>query len=145
MSTPADSTGESHGLNDKQVRQCDAERQYLEGLLNNRLNFYMVFASLLIVGLFGSDAITTSQRVVGLAFGAAVSTVLGLAVWRTHLLIEHILDQLNTAAWHPYAVARREVNCSRFRILRVNANVTFALIPSILAVLFVILAGLAAW
>ena len=125
-----------------QTEAYDAERKYLEDVLNRRLNFYMVFASLLIVGLFGSDAVTRELRILGALFGAAVSALISVSVWRTHRLVAYIVERINSTRRHPYAEARAWIELQEPSVGRGNANAAFARVPILVGWLFVFIAVL---
>lgn len=85
--------------------QWEKERAHLEGLLQNRINFYLVFSTLLL-GLavqIGDGRLKTAT----LLAGSLVSTVMSLSVLRTTRLVRDVLKKLCELPSHPYRVIRR--------------------------------------
>jgi uncharacterized membrane protein (Fun14 family) len=76
------------------LTRVDVERKHLEGLLKDRINFYLVFASVFMVGLSRID--NDKVRVAALAAITIVSLLIGLAILRTHLLVRKALVDIKT-------------------------------------------------
>ena len=114
---------------DETAQQIDVERKHLEGLLKDRINFYLVFVSVFLLGLSRLDF--PQLRVFLLAAVTVVSAAISLAVLRTYRLVEKALEALPTS--HPYKKFRAEV---RFPP---NANWFLVPVPLFLTVLFFIL------
>ena len=86
------------GVNDR--KEMDAERKHLETLLKDRLNFYLVFASLFVLGLYRGPVSSPAVEVL-LTAGTMVSLLLFLAVLRTYLLVSAALRELRSYTMHP--------------------------------------------
>jgi len=84
----------------------DAERKFLEGLLKERFNFFLVSAPIFLIGVFQAK-LDDSQRRYALAFGIVVFLLATLSILRTHLLVGRALEHLSTS--HPYKVIEKEV------------------------------------
>ena len=108
----------------------DNERKHLESLLKDRINFYLVFASLFIAGTVSANDIDPTVRTWILYVGAAVSLLLCAAVIRTTWLVERALNRLDTS--HPLVTLRAGSNC-----ILLNANYHLVLIPVIMSALFI--------
>ena len=118
-------------FNDK--REMDAERKHLETLLKDRLNFYLVFASLFVLGLY--RGIPSPEFEVLLVAGMIISLMLFLAVLRTHRLVQAALTEIKGyQPRHPY---RQLVD--RVAWPRVDANKYLILIPLVLTLAFFLL------
>ena len=75
------------------------ERKHLEGLLKDRINFHLIFASVFMAGLSNMDDL--SIRKWALAAITAISLVIFLAVLRTFLLVRQALEDMR--AWRSSA------------------------------------------
>jgi hypothetical protein len=82
-------------------KDMDDERKFLEGLLKERFNFFIVMAPIYLFGVFQAQ-ITPIQRVCALAFGLVVFALFCAAIWRTNSLINKALDALRGDENHPY-------------------------------------------
>jgi acid phosphatase len=88
--TPSENQ-ESH---QDQQRAINEESRYLEGLLKDRFNFFLVWAPIFLFGVFKAN-LSDTQRLLALAFGFIVFLLATLSILRTHLLIENALDALD--------------------------------------------------
>src|SRR5215467_14687154 len=111
------------------AEQVDVERKHLEGLLKDRINFYLVFVSVFLLGLSRLDF--PEVRIYLLGAVTVVSAAISLAVWRTYRLVGKALKAL--PGDHPYKKFRNEVSFPP------NANWFLVPIPAFLTVLFFIL------
>lgn len=86
--------------------QWDKERVHLEGLLQSRINFYLLFSTLLL-GLavqIGDGRLKWATLFVG----SVVSTLMSVTVLRTTILVRRVLDELcRLAPTHPYSMIRK--------------------------------------
>ena len=110
------------------LTRVDGERKHLEGLLKDRINFYLVFASVFMVGLSRID--NDKVRVAALAAIMIVSLLIGLAVLRTHLLVRKALAEIKTDKQHPYYRYQKAVTFPG------NANNILVSVPFILTIFF---------
>jgi len=89
----------------EQQRAMNKERKFLEGLLKERFNFFLISAPIFLFGVFKVN-LGDTQRLLALAFGFIVFLLATLSILRTHLLIGHALDALDNT--HPYKVIGRK-------------------------------------
>ena len=87
--------------------RIDNERKFLEGLLKDRFNFFIVSAPVYLFGVFHAD-ISHTQRLWALGFGAIVFSLFTFAIVRTSKLIGHALDLLLKDKQHPYFILCEE-------------------------------------
>lgn len=117
-------------------RTLDQEREYIEGLLNDRFNYYLVFASLLLLATFGNNSLTDEVRAILLLAGALVSGLIAYTVGRTRHLLEVLLNRLRADESHPYGIAFRAVG-EDHRFYRRNANDILLCVVWLLTALFI--------
>ena len=122
----------SHHEVQKDSAEFDAERKHLEGLLKDRINFYLVFSSLLLVGVF--KIFDPEVRMLALRVGTVVSFLITLVVIRTTVLVDNALRKIRKDHEHPYTQISRRY--SYFW----NANYSLVGIPIIVTGLFLYLA-----
>ena len=79
-------------MDDKDIDAVNAERKHLETLLQSRVNFHLLFASVFMAGL-GSlqDPIIRMWALVAIF---SISLLLLLAVWRSYRLVQKALDDV---------------------------------------------------
>ncbi|HMG46295.1 MAG TPA: hypothetical protein VK614_02395 [Allosphingosinicella sp.] len=103
-------------------RTVDEERAYIEGLLNTRFNYYLLFVPLLFVPVSGENALSNYARAGILFFGAIVSALMAYMVIRTKLLLDALLKTIvDGREKHPYKLACEAVERDKPRYSR-NAN-----------------------
>lgn len=86
------------------MNDLDEERKYLEGLLNTRFNFYLVFNSLLLVAAYSTDKQVHTFLL--LVLGLCVSVFFTTATIRTYHFVSHVSNRIiDEQATHPYAKA----------------------------------------
>ena len=115
-----------------EIERFDVERKHLEGLLKDRLNFYIVFAAVFLLGSLNLTWVRARAWV--LTGGTIVSLLIGIAVVRTHRLVGKTLAELEKDETHPYTIIKQRVR------IPPNANGFLVAIPFVLTALF---AGLA--
>lgn len=119
---------------DAERQLIDEERKHLEGLLKDRTNFYLVFASLFILGTVRTQGESFAARPFILLVGTTASVLIALAVWRTHRLVTLALNDITQEKFkHPYRTYRDSI---RFPP---NANHLMIFVPLILSLLFLVL------
>lgn len=107
----------------------EAERKHLEGLLKDRINYYMVFASVFIVGV--TSIPNEAVRAVALLTWTITSFLMSFAILRTHELVMEALQEIEkTCPDHPYIRWKKRVSVS------VNANTLLVPVPFILSIAF---------
>ncbi|MBW2648460.1 MAG: hypothetical protein JRC53_01370 [Deltaproteobacteria bacterium] len=75
------------------------ERQFIENLFNQRLNFYLVVYSLVIAGAF--NAVDPHDRALVLAIGIFLCAILALSMYRACHKLLLILKLLHRTNGHP--------------------------------------------
>jgi 5'-nucleotidase (lipoprotein e(P4) family) len=105
--TDAKTPSENQESHQDQQRAINEESRYLEGLLKDRFNFFLVWAPIFLFGVFKVN-LSDAQRLLALAFGFIVFLLATLSILRTHLLIEHALDALDDT--QAYKVISRKTN-----------------------------------
>lgn len=111
----------------------DKERRYLEGLLVHRIGFYLIFAPVYLQ--FAYQAIVGPwMRTVVLGIGTVASVLFGLAIWRTHGLVQAALDKIKDDPSHPYVILKKDISWPPW-----NANKILLGIPLVITLLFVVL------
>lgn len=125
---------QDEGKLDSERKLIDDERKHLEGLLKDRTNFYLVFASLFILGTVRTQGESFAARPFILLVGTIASVLIALAVWRTHRLVDLALKDITQEKFqHPYRTYRESI---RFPP---NANHLMIFVPLILSLLFLVL------
>ena len=137
--------------NGKDRRSMDDERQYLENLLNQRFNFYLVFVSFFLFGIFGGS-LGNMERGIALVIGAFISLFIALAVLRTRMLVEEALNDLRELHRHPYGTLYKRLKDKEkyktkwywpfnwYGPLRTSANNYIATVPWLVTMLLLALA-----
>lgn len=123
-----DGRSEQTGAVRRATKQVDRERKHLEGLLKDRINFYLVFASVFMLGLSRIDSLWI--KVWALFIITVVSLLITLAVLRTHRLVEAALRDIRRDENHPYTRYRSTI------AFPWNANWILLYVPIILTVFF---------
>lgn len=114
----------------ERIDRVDAERKHLENLLVNRINFYLVFTPVYLAGVYQIQ-IGPGMRLLALVVGTFISALLGLAIWRTHLLVQKALEEIGELApRHPYIDYKRKISFPG------NANKMLVWIPLIMTLFF---------
>lgn len=114
--------------------EVDKERQFLEGLLKERFNFFIVMAPVYLFGVFAAN-ITHNQKLLALGFGLAVFALFSLALWRTNSLINKALDALTKDDAHPYAfLCKQAGRRPRANTLLFAISVLFVLLTLVLLI-----------
>jgi hypothetical protein len=132
----------------KQLPELDAldkERQYLEGLFYSRLNFYFVFAPIVLGALYSKERwFGPTERTLGLLIATLISGLITLSVLRTHLLIEVLLRELRrTGKPNGYQWASAEVTklgiLRKLPIMKTTSNTFLVCVPCCVTLIFLIL------
>ena len=112
----------------------DEERKYLEGLLKERFNFFLVFASIVVAGTVAGDGVDPAVEQLIYIAAVFVSVPIGLAILRTDALVNRALSALPDG--HAYRViAKKPV---RFLPARANSYLVWVALPAVV-LLFVVL------
>jgi hypothetical protein len=114
------------------IDRIDAERKHLEGLLKDRISFFLLFAPVLVAASYNIANLRIRTAVLGL--GTVVSLLLAFAILRTHRFVELALDDIRRDPEHPYT---RYQTAIRFPP---NANWLLVWIPFLLSAMFLFLA-----
>ena len=120
------------GENDRRsdIERIDNERKHLEGLLKDRINFYIVFASVFMVGL--SQIADEWIRAWALLAMTLVSLLITLAVVRTHRFVEAALADIRADDGHPYTKYWKNI------AFPWDANWSLVFVPVVLTLFFAI-------
>ena len=82
----------------------DEERKFLEGLLKDRFNFFIVSAPVYLFGVQAAN-ISHAERIWALAVGLIIFVLFTLALRRTNKLVNETLDILRCKhPQHPYSI-----------------------------------------
>ena len=82
----------------------DEERKFLEGLLKDRFNFFIVFAPAYLFGVRAAN-ISQAERVGALAVGCIIFMLFTRALRRTNKLVNETLNILRCKhPQHPYSI-----------------------------------------
>ena len=113
------------------VDAVNAERKHLETLLQNRVNFHLLFASVFIAGLANlNDPTVRLAALVAISF---ISVFLAFAVLRSYLLVQQALKEIRKEDT-PYG---RYCKARRARLVP-NANHFLLAVPICLTIAFVL-------
>lgn len=117
-------------------RTLDEEREYLEGLLTSRFNFYLGFAGVVGAGLTQVQA--TGERAALVAIAFFLSLLFWRALFRTHVLVKYLLEEIDSDETHPLSRARRRAEAKvEARLFPGNANQYFGqYIPGAITIAF---------
>ena len=117
------------------IARVDPERKHLEGLLKDRIHFYLVFSGLFFAGIY---QLHEPIRRIGIVAGTVVSILLCLAIIRTFRLVRRALKDIETIdKTHPYVRYRSAITVPP------DANYLLVSIPILLTCFFGVLAWLA--
>jgi hypothetical protein len=119
------------------VDAVNVERKHLETLLQQRINFHLLFASVFVAGMAGVPDPATKFWAL-----AMISVVSGLIVWalcRTYDLVEQALTVLRNDETQPYSVFSRHAR------IKTNANSILLAAPVFLTTCFVAAAVFYGW
>ncbi len=109
--------------------QVESERKHLEGLLKDRINYFMVFASVVVIGV--PNIINEKVRVVALLAWTTASFLMSFAILRTHRLVTEALEEIKKHyPHHPYKVWSAKIKFPG------NANTLLVLVPFVLSIVF---------
>ncbi len=94
----------------KSQREWDMseERAFIENLVVQRFNFFLLFFTLIVAGAVGVKNETNLKAV--LIVGAAVSCMITYTLIIANMKLNHILDRLDSK--HPFRVIEKEVGLS---------------------------------
>lgn len=119
------------------IKEVDVERKHLEGLLKDRINFHIVFASIFITSL--SEIQKSGMKIAALGIVTAVSMLIALAVLRTHLLVEEALKEIKNGSAHPYKQYHNKV------WFRCDANTLLVFVPFLISGFFLVVLCMSLW
>jgi len=103
----------------KPIDRIDAERKHLEGLLKDRISFFLIFTPVLVAASYNIPDCRIRAGV--LATGTVVSLLLALAIYRTHFFVQMALNDIIEDEQHPYAIYEKAI--------RFPPNANWILIP----------------
>ena len=120
-------------------KRMDEERKFLEGLLKDRFNFFVVAAPIYLFGVFRAE-IPPTQRTWALVAGFIIFAMFARAVARTNSLINKALDTLSEDKDHPYTILCEQAG-ERPRANNLLVAITVAFVLLILIFLITSLCG----
>ena len=89
------------------IERVDAERKHLEGLLKDRISFFLLFAPVLVAASYNIHDLLIRAGVLGI--GTMVSFLLALAILRTHRFVDLALGDILQGEQHPYTKYRKAI------------------------------------
>ena len=92
-------------------RTFDQEREYLEGLLTSRFNFYFVFAGAIAAG--ATQLSDPLEQGVLFIVSSVVSGLFWCALYRNYLVVAAIIAEIDKIEGHPLQMARAAVGSSK--------------------------------
>lgn len=113
------------------LEDWDNERKHLESLLKDRLNFYLVYASLFVIGSLRLKVVAPELYFPVLIIGAVVSFLIAVAVWRTYVLVRQALAKIKSYDHHPYTSL-----CKEIQFWRYDANHPLLAIPFLMTAFY---------
>ena len=112
------------------VEHLRREREHLENLFADRINFYLVFAAGVLVFLVDKDSTFRFEKA-ALFTVVTVSFVMLVALTRTLVLVWLVLDELVLADPHgPYSRYHKALEKEPLKYLLPNANALLLCLPS---------------
>lgn len=84
------------------VWDMSQERAFIETLLNQRFNYFLIFYSLIFVGFVNSKNPLLGETI--LIFGSIISIFFILVLYRTHNKLDKILEVLSQDNTHPVSI-----------------------------------------
>jgi len=87
------------------------EREFMENLLCQRFNFFLLLYGLVVAGAV--SARTQSHLIVILAMGALITLFLGFTIYRANFKLALIINELGKDKAHPVAVIEAEARRHR--------------------------------
>jgi hypothetical protein len=111
------------------IEQLQREREHLEKLFSDRINFYLVFAAGVFIFLLDKNPGNTYARPILICI-FLISVAMLLALLRTFLLVKRVLNQIRSHQGEVYSELARGV------WFHVNANVFLIFVPFILCAYF---------
>ena len=113
------------------VWDMSQERVLIYTLLNQRLQFFLVFFSVVVAGAINASSQARMQII--LIFGAVISWLLGIVIVRTQSRLTEVLNILSRDSTHPYTIVTLQTNQKN----RIQPLVSYS-IPVICATLLTI-------
>jgi hypothetical protein len=111
------------------VWDMSQERVLVETILNERLNFFLVFFSVVLAG--SVNARSDQQLTLVLCLGSLLAMLLAFALVRAYLKLQTILTMLRADATHPFTIVDGR-HSSRFAARAVTGIAIPALLTSLL-------------
>ena len=109
------------------VWDLSQERVFVYTLLNQRIQFLIVFFSIVVAGTISAKSQEHMQII--LIFGATISWLLGIAIIRTQARLAKVLNILSQDPTHPFTIVTLQTNHKR----RIQPLLSYA-IPAICAI-----------
>jgi hypothetical protein len=119
------------------VEAVNVERKHLETLLQQRINFHLLFASVFVAGM--ANVPDPVIKFWALAMISVISALIAWAVCRTYDLVEQALTVLRNDKSQPYSVFSRNAR------IKTNANHILLAVPIFLTACFATAAVFYGW
>lgn len=115
------------------IDKVDEERKHLETLFQERINFYLVYASVAVMGV--ANISDETIRVLALWMTLIISVVMSLSLVRTFLLVRMALDDITNRGYLPYSDYHRAIKFPG------NANYFLVVVPILITFFFFVMAA----
>jgi phosphoglycerol transferase MdoB-like AlkP superfamily enzyme len=112
------------------IEQLQREREHLERLFSDRINFYLVFAAGAFIFIPDKGVSSTYARPIMICT-CLISFLMFFALWRTFRLVNRVLDQITIN--YPKEVYSQSAKAVRFPG---NANTFLFFVPLVLLLYF---------
>ena len=99
-------------------RTFDEERDYIEGLMNSRFNYYLLFSSFTFIAI--ANVKVFAVKIALLFVALVVSTFFSLILYRSYKMLGFLLKNLGEN--HPYTLAKNELEKNKRRFLVSDAS-----------------------
>lgn len=99
------------GDNHKDIWNISDERQFIENLLYQRVNFFIVFYSLILAGALSAHSQSHLKMV--LVLGTIVSVLFTVSIYLLQHKLEALINIVRGDAHHPAAIVYEEIRKSK--------------------------------
>lgn len=98
----------------------------MEELFRQRFNYYGLIVSALLIAIFNTQSKDLQQ--VLLIAGVIIFGLMAVAIWRTNLIVNRLLNKLHEDETHPYTLVSKLADKPKLIFLRFRANNMFVFI-----------------
>ena len=114
------------------IEKLQREREHVEKLFSDRINFYLVFAAAIFIFLLDKNHCNTYARPILISI-CLISALMLLALLRTYLLVRRVLKEIKE--YHEEEVYSNFANA--VKCFPPDANITLLCVPIVLLAYFV--------